>query len=51
MEYSGRSKHHTGEALVKVAKLTDSDDIEGHLLTFEGQMRAYEMEMRRGRSS
>ena len=39
MEHSGRSKAHAGEALVKVAKLTDSDDIEGYLLTIAQQSR------------
>ena len=34
MGHSERSKAHTGEALVKVAKLADSDDIEGYLLKF-----------------
>ena len=38
---------HPGEALVKVAKLADTDDIEGYLLTFERQMVAYEIEKTR----
>ena len=47
MEHSGRSKTHPGEALVKVAKLAETDDIEGYLLTFERQMVAYEIEKTR----
>lgn len=43
MEQTGRKKT-AGEALVKVAKLADTDDIEGYLLTFERQMIAYEIE-------
>ena len=42
VESSGKSQSHTdpNEALVKVAKLTESDNIEGHPTTFEQQMRA-----------
>lgn len=29
MKHLGKSKAHAGEALVKLAKLADSDDIEG----------------------
>ena len=43
-ERSGKNKSQRGEALVKVAKLSDTDDIEGYLLTFERQMAAYEIE-------
>ena len=46
MEQTGRKKT-AGEALVKVAKLADTDDIEGYLLTFERQMIAYEIEKTR----
>ena len=37
VESSGKSRLHAhpGEALVRVAKLTESDDIEWHLTTFE----------------
>ena len=42
MERTGRGKTNPGEALVKVSKLADTDDIEGYLLTFERQMTAYE---------
>ena len=37
VESLGKSRSHThpNEALVKVAKLTESDDIEGYLTTFE----------------
>ena len=41
MEGSAKSKPPSGEALVKVAKLAETDDIEGALLTFERQMVAY----------
>ena len=47
MERSGKSKSNSGEALVKVAKLSDVDDIEGYLLTFERQMVAYEVDKSR----
>lgn len=49
VESSGKSRSHThpNEALVKVAKLTESDDIEGYLTTFERQMLAYEVEKTR----
>ena len=43
MERTGRSKT-AEESLVKVAKLADTDDIEGYLLTFERQMIAYEID-------
>ena len=40
VESSGKSQLHTdpNEALVKVAKLTESDDIKGYPTTFEQQM-------------
>ena len=38
MEGNAKSKPPLGEALVKVAKLAETDDIEGYLLTFEQQM-------------
>ena len=41
MEGSAKSKPPSGEALVKVAKLAETDDIEGYLLTFERQMVVY----------
>ena len=41
MEGSAKSKPPSGEALVKVAMLAETDDIEGYLLTFERQMIAY----------
>ena len=41
MEGSAKSKPPSGKALVKVAKLAETDDIEGNLLTFERQMVAY----------
>ena len=47
MEHSDRSKTHPGEALVKVAKLADTNDIEGYLLTFEQQIVTYEIEKMR----
>ena len=47
MERSGKNKSQRGEALVKVAKLSDTDDIEGYLQTFERQMAAYEIEKSR----
>ena len=47
MEGSTKSKPPSGEALVKVAKLAETDDIEGYLLTFERQMVAYEVDKSR----
>ena len=44
MERTGRGKTNPGEALVKVSKLADTDDIEGYLLMFERQMTAYEVD-------
>ena len=38
---------NSGEGTVKVAKLTDDDDIEGYLTTFERQMAAYEIDKAR----
>ena len=45
----GKSKLSTpaGESAVKVAKLTEDDDIEGYLMTFERQMAAYEIDKKR----
>lgn len=43
IEGSVKNKSLSGEALVRVAKLTDLDDIEGYLLTFERQMAVYEV--------
>ena len=47
VERTTKGKTNSGEALVKVAKLTDADDIEGYLLTFERQMAAYEIDKSR----
>ena len=47
VERTTKGKKDSGEALVKVAKLTDSDDIEGYLVTFERQMTAYEIDQSR----
>ena len=47
VEQSTKGRKNSGEALVKVAKLIDSDDIEGYLLTFERQMAAYEIDKSR----
>ena len=47
IESSVKSKSSSGEALVRVAKLADTDDIEGYLLTFERQMAAYEVDKSR----
>ena len=44
VEKTTKGKASSGEALVKVAKLTDSDDIEGYLLTLERQMADYEID-------
>ena len=38
IESSAKSMSSSGEALVRVTKLTDTDDIEGYLLTTERQM-------------
>ena len=38
-----KGKDHAGESAVRVAKLTDTDDIEGYLTTFERQMAAYDI--------
>ena len=45
----GKSKSSTpsGESIVKVTKLTEDDDIEGYLTTFERQMTAYEINKKR----
>ena len=42
-----KGKDHTGESAVRVAKLTDADDIEGYLTTFERQMAAYDIDTSR----
>ena len=47
VEQSTKGRKNSGEALVKVAKLIDSDEIEGYLLTFERQMAAYEIDKSR----
>ena len=47
VERTAKGKTNSGEALVKVAKLMDSDDIEEYLLTFERQMAAYEIDQSR----
>ena len=47
MEGSAKSKPPSCEALVKVAKLAETDDIERYLLTFERQMVAYEVDKSR----
>ena len=49
VERSGKSRSHAhpGEALVRVAKRTESDDIEGYSTTFDRQMQAYEVEKTR----
>ena len=47
VERTTKGKTNSGEALVKVAKLTDANDIEGYLLTFERQMAAYEIDKSR----
>ena len=47
VERTAKGKASSGEALVKVARLTDSDDIEGYLLTYERQMAAYEVDKSR----
>ena len=44
VENVGKSKSNSGEGAVRVAKLTDDDDIEGYLTTFERQMAAYEID-------
>lgn len=43
VENVGKSKSslQSGEGVVKVAKLTDADDIEAYLTTFEQLMAAY----------
>ena len=47
VENVGKSKSNSGEGAVQVAKLTDDDDIEGYLTTFERQMAAYEIDKAR----
>lgn len=49
VENVGKSKHSapSGESTVKVTKLTEDDDVEGYLTTFERQMAAYEIEKKR----
>lgn len=49
VENVGKSKHSalSGESTVKVTKLTEDNDIEGYLTTFERQMAAYEIERKR----
>ena len=46
VENVGKSKVHlqSGEWVVKVAKLTDDDDIEGYLTTLEWHMAAYDID-------
>ena len=38
-----RREKQAGESLVTVSKLTNKDDIEGYLTTFERQMATYEV--------
>ena len=42
-----KSSAKSKSSLVRVAKLADTDDIEGYLLTFERQMAAYEVDKSR----
>ena len=47
VERTAKGKTNSGEAFVKVARLMDSDNIEGYLLTFEHKVAAYEIDQSR----